>query len=102
MDNSPRNSKYSSLSNPLIIHHAIRQDLTPEEDEQLTKRLASATISYEASIIFDEMRVAAIESLANIYYNPENPATYAAMVMEAKVRALVLTEILTQFKDKIR
>lgn len=48
------------------------------------------------------MRVAAIENLANIYYNPENPATYAALVMEAKVRALVLTEILTQFKDKIR
>lgn len=84
------------------IYHAIRQDLTEKEDEELTNRLNAATISQEAWFVFDEMRVESIDSLARIPYNPENPATYAALVMEDKARILVLGEILDRFKNQIR
>lgn len=86
----------------LVIYHSLRQDLTEAQNEDLNKRLASATISIEAWQIMDEMRVEAIESLANIPFRPESAATYAALVMESKVRALVLGEILLRFKDNIR
>lgn len=102
MANPQQPNQPNYVDTPLVIYHSIRQDLTDAESEELSKRLAAATISQEAWFVLDEMRVEAIESLANIPYKPEAAATYAALVMESKVRALVIGEILTHFKDKIR
>lgn len=96
------NNSSSLSTTQLVIYHEVRRELTQVQDELLTKRLEAATVSPEAMIVFDEMRVQSIETIANTYFNPENPVTYAAMIMEARARVNVLTEILDHFRNKIR
>jgi hypothetical protein len=98
--NNKQQPKYSLQ--PLVIYHSLRQDLSEVEMEAINKRLAASTISLDAWYFLDEMRVEAVSTLANIPFSPENPATYAALVLDNKVRAMVLSEILTEFKDRIR
>lgn len=103
MDNSQKPNQQPNYSvQPLVIYHSFRQDLSEVETEALNRRLAASTISLDAWYLIDEMRVEAVSTLANIPFSPENPATYAALVLENKVRAMVLSEILSEFKDRIR
>jgi hypothetical protein len=91
-----------SQPNKLTIYHSIRQDLTEEESDKLSKQLDAATISQEAYFVLEEMRIEAIESLANTPFLPDKLDVYSAIIATERANISLLTDLLNHFKDKIR
>ena len=93
----------ASLPNPpnvtIKLHHPVREELSEKQQELIDK---NATISPEAMLLLQEFQNTEIETLANIEYDPKNPAIYGQWAYHHKARIAVLSQLIQIFTGKVR